>query len=597
LRKFCIGLVCVVTASFAMAQSDPALAAKAKLEAIRVEATGVLDRNATLKPKSRLPSWVTDALSRIAFLADLALEDVEQFIVRPPQPPANPTLPDCEEATVQAAFNAASAGATITCPPGTYSWTTAVSWTAPANVTFRGSGSLSTLGGGDATIIQDDYAANAAVLHITMGASGTFRIAGFTFRGGSGSLKDNDGVVTIDGSGAGVRIDHMHFDWTTYTGTGSNDQSKIVVFGNSVWGVLDHSIFDPVRNAALYVFTGEGSDGMGNTTWASPTNFGCATLSSGNCVDYVYLEDNLWRTTDDVPFRIGDGWSAGKVVWRFNTITGGAGFEMHATGHAGDDRGIRASEGYGNQFNSVLAQYNGGTGPPYAMADVASGAELIWGNTVETNGVKNVYRFHVTRKDNGTYTQQATPTGWGYCGTAFNGTGSNWDKNDNVSTGTPCLDQPGRGQGDLLVGFFPTKTNNTTGTIAWPNQALEPVYIWMNTATATAIWGGTEYLNDTGGRVAANLDYYAQASGAQTTSSSPFNGTTGTGWGTIARRPSTCTTGVGYFATDEGSWNTSSSNPQGVDFAGADGRLYKCTSTNTWTLYYTPYTYPHPLNQ
>jgi hypothetical protein len=25
------------------------------------------------------------------------------------------------------------------------------------------------------------------------------------------------------------------------------------------------------------------------------------------------------------------------------------------------------------------------------------------------------------------------------------------------------------------------------------------------------------------------------------------------------------------------------------------GTLYKCTAINTWTAYYTPYTYPHPL--
>src|SRR5213593_4734233 len=44
-----------------------------------------------------------------------------------------------------------------------------------------------------------------------------------------------------------------------------------------------------------------------------------------------------------------------------------------------------------------------------------------------------------------------------------------------------------------------------------------------------------------------------------------------------------------------GSWNTSESNPYGVQQNGASGVLYKCTATNTWTLYYTPYTYPHPL--
>jgi hypothetical protein len=56
----------------------------------------------------------------------------------------------------------------------------------------------------------------------------------------------------------------------------------------------------------------------------------------------------------------------------------------------------------------------------------------------------------------------------------------------------------------------------------------------------------------------------------------PFDGTVGMGVGPRSARPATCTKGVGYWATDE-------------------RRLYRATATNTWTLYYTPYTYPHPL--
>jgi hypothetical protein len=67
-----------------------------------------------------------------------------------------------------------------------------------------------------------------------------------------------------------------------------------------------------------------------------------------------------------------------------------------------------------------------------------------------------------------------------------------------------------------------------------------------------------------------------------------FNGTVGIGRGPIASRPNTCTTGVGYWATDQGSWNAKlPTNTSGI--------LYKCTAPNTWTPYYTPYTYPHPL--
>ena len=164
-----------------------------------------------------------------------------------------------------------------------------------------------------------------------------------------------------------------------------------------------------------------------------------------------------------------------------------------------------------------------------------------------------------------------------------------------TTKGYPCLDQPGRGQGDLLKGVHPNKVNNTTRTIYWPHQALEPMYFWNNYGNIVPGWGGVIISNVSGGRVVQNRDFYLPIGGVQTSPTSPFNGSSGTGWGTLANRPTTCTPGVAYFATDQGSWNTSTSNPYGVQQNGADGVLYKCTAPNTWTLYYTPYTYPHPL--
>ena len=61
----------------------------------------------------------------------------------------------------------------------------------------------------------------------------------------------------------------------------------------------------------------------------------------------------------------------------------------------------------------------------------------------------------------------------------------------------------------------------------------------------------------------------------------------GIGQGTTAPT-GTCTTGVGYWVASTATPTASSSVIQAAS-------LYKCTATNTWTRYYSPYTYPHPL--
>lgn len=487
------------------------------------------------------------------------------------------TAASCSASAVQAALNQASAGDTVFIPAGTCSWTTRVSWTAPANVTVHGAGSATVQGGGDATVIVDDLATNSPLLSISVSASGVFRLYGLTVQGGTGVLKDN-GLFMVSGPGM-VRLDHLHLNTQTYS---PRNNTKILVLGSGIIGVLDHAILDMFSTSAIYPVNGTNS---GNTDWASDTGFGTN--------NYFFVEDSIITGTPSTHDTRGyDCYTGGRIVMRFNTFVASCVAEDHATGHAGDDRGCRSREIYGNLSMMGAGQ----TEPNFDIADIGGGTALLWGNQAPAI-YKNVFHFNVTRKDNATYTQTAAPNGWGYCGTAFTGTDSEWDQNADGPTGEACLDQPGRGKGDLLSGQFPNKVNAMTGTRAWPNQAVEPIYIWANVASVAPGWGGSFYSNETLGRVVADRDYYAQASGVQTTPTSPFNGTTGTGWGTIANRPTTCTTGVGYFATDQGSWNTSTSNPYGVPQNGAQGVLYKCTATNTWTLYYTPYTYPHPLTQ
>jgi hypothetical protein len=166
---------------------------------------------------------------------------------------------------------------------------------------------------------------------------------------------------------------------------------------------------------------------------------------------------------------------------------------------------------------------------------------------------------------------------------------------DPNQAGYPCWRQPGRDAADVL----------------------KPMYGWNNFWTYN---GELRKLRKiaTKAHVLANRDYF-NAISVQTNATTPWDGSIsglsqdspanlGGGFGPIAYRPTACYAepdaldagngGVFYFATDEGSWNTESAGDHathGTDHAqGEDGRLYRCSATNTWTLDYTPYTYPHP---
>lgn len=76
--------------------------------------------------------------------------------------------------------------------------------------------------------------------------------------------------------------------------------------------------------------------------------------------------------------------------------------------------------------------------------------------------------------------------------------------------------------------------------------------------------------------------------GVQTSDISPFSGASGVGVGTLANRPMTCTTGVGYWVTNAGEWD----NTNG---ATADGRFDKCVASAWVDGWYVPLAFPHPL--
>ncbi len=89
-----------------------------------------------------------------------------------------------------------------------------------------------------------------------------------------------------------------------------------------------------------------------------------------------------------------------------------------------------------------------------------------------------------------------------------------------------------------------------------PNQ-VQSTYVWNNLKNGSNMTPAPT-TSTVAVYVALNRDYWMPSYGLE------------------ANLPSTCSTGANYGATDS-------------------GKLWTCTSTNSWTLKYTPFTYPHPL--
>jgi hypothetical protein len=469
----------------------------------------------------------------------------------------------CSSTDVQAALNKVAAdGTTVSIPAGTCTWTAPVNYNQIYSTTVIGQSTTSgtcapggTCSAVDRTIIVDSInrsSSDPALINVSTAAGKSFRLSGVTINWGGGAPTYN-ASMRITGKSQAIRFDHNHLHLI---------QAVAMRMGGWTYGVVDHNVFDAPTSGTWNgikmdeVGWNNETAGNGDNSWADATTFGSNR--------FIFVENNLF----DNPSNLGIGAAndcdhGGRYVWRYNLMNA-VDLQTHPTGGAGRARGCRATEIYGNVVTGGSSRFN--------FMFLSSGTELIWSNNANNgnNGGGPVYQNFVTlhsdRRNNITYSQSATPGGWGYCGTSFTGQGSSWDENLVLTSGYHCLDDPGKGVGQLITGNFPNAINSTTKTIAWPKEAIEPVYEWLNVWTGTG--GGSFFSNYNPDALIPNADYFLYTAA--------FTGVSGTGAGPLSARPSSCTAMVAYWATDT---NT----------------LYQCKAANTWNVYYQPYTYPHPL--
>ena len=354
----------------------------------------------------------------------------------------------------------------------------------------------------------------------------------FVYTANSESMQADDG---------GWRVDHCHFDYSAVTnGAVAFDLShQNQYYPEYEWsGLIDNCKFENVRtvvNGAAY--------GLGVDAW----EYHSIETGLGND-KAVYIEDCTFDHNEAFGNML-DTARSGVLVARFNTIEhygGGAVIE----GHGWQGTTIRATKRWEYYHNTITLDLS-----VARCFELRAGVGVLFNNTI-TGGGSNEHsvRFYHIRS------------------TECDGTVTDYDQNTPGESGWLCRDQIGAGSDKVAF----------DGTLPAPEQNNEPSYVWGNTSNPAfyALSNDTTHVKE-------NRDFYDSES-----ADCDSNQSTGVCEGTWANRPTSCTDGVAYWATDKGGdWNTISGGAN-------DGGLYVCAGgdyTDPTDLYYTPLTYPHPL--
>lgn len=430
---------------------------------------------------------------------------------------------------------------------------------------------------------------SGGLIQVNESTAGSIRVEGFTITQGTGIWTSTGGTIIVYNTSGGYPVLITGNTLNILNSVNGNalymTTNRGVIWDNTFNGSYHDAQCHAQTSALRHKWTAGSA-----VSWATASTFGSAdTTGTG----HVYYEHNTVNNFTQTP-DLDDG---ARLVMRFNTFTNTGGGT-----HGVDTSGIyggRYVEAYGNRWlwDQTFPTACGGDRPANQDSQYnVRGAGAIFHNNrmddpVPLNEWGNKVAFKMTveelqRRDGqfGCWGTDVIPTspgspyypsprnvGWGYT----TGTGVN-----------------------IIVPESECSPNTCAGGVNfW--QDREPLLAWGGSGTGNH---DTPLVTDYGGSdctsppssstfITNDADYF-KADAVNCVAGGACTGGIGSG----TSLPTTCTpTAAGrgpfFWKTNEGSWNSNTD----ANFYTGQGRLYECTASNTFTLVYTPYPYPHTL--
>lgn len=276
-----------------------------------------------------------------------------------------------------------------------------------------------------------------------------------------------------------------------------------------------------------------------------------------------YIEDNIFSFSGVDGLICGAGNDGGGYVVRYNTATGSlAGGSTYLETHGNQPGWV-----YGPQISEVY-------GNNITVTGVHRAHNARGGKNIFLNNVMAVGGFSIWEEFSDLATSPTNPAG--RC--PENQGGSRQTCNDS------CICQ--KVHDSYFINNRATLTGAVHNAYILPGFDFECRWVDKSVPPSSAGYCKAVTANNPL-ELVENIEFFNYVP-------SGFNGMYGVGCGSLANRPATCKTGVGYWATEQSCSNLTGmvgTNPA----TPISGTLYKCVATNTWVEWYRPYTYPHPL--